>query len=73
MCVDVGMHDQVDETAALVVQGVDLAAFDVEHPTVQAQLLLVQRQATEGRVRRLLSWSMTFWRTRSSTLACSES
>jgi hypothetical protein len=56
-----------------VVQGVDLAAFDVEHPTVQAQLLLAQRQATEGRVRRLLSWSMTFWRTRSSTLACSAS
>jgi hypothetical protein len=42
------MHDQVDETAALVVQGVDLAAFDVEHPTVQAQLLLAQRQGDRG-------------------------
>ena len=48
VCVDVGMHDQIDETAPLVVQGVDLAAFDVEHPTVQAQLLLAQRQGDRG-------------------------
>ena len=48
VCVDVGMHDQVDETDPLVVQGVDLAAFDVEHPTVQAQLLLAQRQGDRG-------------------------
>ena len=48
VCVDVGMLDQVDETAALVVQGVDLAAFDFEHPTVQAQLLLAQRRGDRG-------------------------
>jgi hypothetical protein len=48
VCVDVGMHDQVDETAALMVQGVDLAAFDVEHPTVQAQLLPAQGQGDRG-------------------------
>jgi hypothetical protein len=27
----------------ILVQGVDLAAFDVEHPAVQTQLLLAQR------------------------------